>query len=305
MGLLSTVLGAFAPRYRTLSDWAARYSVEQAALPLKAKTIAARELEIARILKMLGPETRIGAVRPSHIAQAQRSLYAHSPCMAAHWLVEVRRYFDAAVVEGWIDSNPASPVRALPAPVSRARLSLDEWQAVYEYARHHQVAWVQHMLVLALVSGQRRADLQKMRFADVRDQHLFVIQQKTGARIALPLALRLDAIDVSLGEAIEACRDYAPFGETLLRQCNGGSLQCGASLSTVFRDAYRGAHGCWERPGSPPSLHECRSLSERLYRSQGVDTRTLLGHTKQAMTDKYNDDRGLSRGNWRYLTIGA
>lgn len=217
--------GHLPPRYRTLSDWAAQYSVEQAALPLKSKTIAARELEITRILKLLGPETRIGAVRPSHIAQAQRSLYAHSPCMAAHWLVEVRRYFDAAVVEGWIDSNPASPVRALPAPVSRARLSLDKWRAVYGYARHHQVAWVQHMLVLALVSGQRRADLQKMRFADVRDQHLFVVQQKTGARIALPLALRLDAIDVSLGEAIEACRDYAPPGEP---------LHCGASLSTRF-----------------------------------------------------------------------
>lgn len=30
---------------------------------------------------------------------------------------------------------------------------------------------------------------------------------------------------------------------------------------------------------------------------------TLLGHTQHAMTDKYNDDRGLSKGHWRYLTI--
>ncbi|MDO4706171.1 MAG: hypothetical protein Q4A98_08210 [Comamonadaceae bacterium] len=28
-------------------------------------------------------------------------------------------------------------------------------------------------------------------------------------------------------------------------------------------------------------------------------------HTQQTMTDKYNNDRGLSEGHWRYLTIAA
>jgi hypothetical protein len=47
----------------------------------------------------------------------------------------------------------------------------------------------------------------------------------------------------------------------------------------------------------------CRSLAERLYCGQGIDTRTLLGHKRQAMTDVYNDDRGLSRGQWRVLIL--
>ena len=305
MSLLSTVLGAFAPRYRPLSDWASVYLAELAAKPLDPKTIDAGRREVRRILQLLGASTRIGSVRPSHVARANRYLHGISPCMAARWLIEARRFFNDAVVEGWINSNPAAHVRALPAPVTRTRLSLDEWRAVHEYAQQHQAAWVSRMLVLALVSGQRRADLQKMRFCDVRDEHLFVVQQKTGARIALPLALRLDAIGVSLGDAIESCRDYAPSNETLLRQSNGEPLHCITSLSARFRDGYRAAHGPWERPGRPPSLHECRSLSERLYRDQGLDTRTLLGHTQQTMTDKYNNDRGLSRGNWRYLIIDA
>lgn len=53
----------------------------------------------------------------------------------------------------------------------------------------------------------------------------------------------------------------------------------------------------------PPSLHECRSLSERLYRAQGINTMILLGHKHQAMTDMYNDDRGLTRGEWKTLTL--
>ena len=55
--------------------------------------------------------------------------------------------------------------------------------------------------------------------------------------------------------------------------------------------------------GAPPSLHECRSLSERLYRAQGIDTRTLLGHKRQQMTDVYNDLRGLDAGEWKTLIL--
>jgi phage integrase len=55
--------------------------------------------------------------------------------------------------------------------------------------------------------------------------------------------------------------------------------------------------------GAPPTLHEVRSLAERLYRAQGVDTRILLGHRRQQMTDRYNDDRGLSRKQWQYLPL--
>jgi len=57
------------------------------------------------------------------------------------------------------------------------------------------------------------------------------------------------------------------------------------------------------KSGLPASLHECRSLSERLYRTQGVNTMILLGHKHQAMTDLYNDDRGLTAGQWKTLSI--
>jgi enterobacteria phage integrase len=82
---------------------------------------------------------------------------------------------------------------------------------------------------------------------------------------------------------------------------NGAAL-CDASLSARFEEAREGAELEWAT-GNPPSLHECRSLSERLYRAQGINTKTLLGHKHQSMTDVYNDDRGLSAGKWVTLAL--
>ncbi|EFA7141262.1 integrase, partial [Escherichia coli] len=48
------------------------------------------------------------------------------------------------------------------------------------------------------------------------------------------------------------------------------------------------------------SFHEQRSLSERLFREQGVDTKILLGHSNQKMIDIYNDARGKE---WKKLVI--
>lgn len=51
---------------------------------------------------------------------------------------------------------------------------------------------------------------------------------------------------------------------------------------------------------TPTTFHEQRSLSERLYRAQGIDTKILLGHKTQSTTDRYNDDRGKE---WTKLAI--
>jgi integrase len=56
----------------------------------------------------------------------------------------------------------------------------------------------------------------------------------------------------------------------------------------------------WAQNGIPPSCHEQRSLSERLYRTQAIDTQVLLGHSSKTMTDRYNDSRGKE---WKKLVI--
>ena len=299
--LVSATLGRIMPRYRTFADWLVIYRQIIEARPLQPKTLANRYSSLRYLSEAFAPRT-ISAIRPHEIAQLLRTLHQQFPHLARRVLIEARDVFQEAVAYGWIHSNPAAAVRHQRTQVARRRLTLDEWRQIHAWSQAHQPPWVPHMITLALVSAQRRGDLQKMAWGDVREGHLHVIQQKTGALLRLPLELRLNVIGLSLGEAIEACRDYTTPGETLLRKSTGKPLVA-PSLSARFEEAREGAFGKHTGSGLPPSLHECRSLAERLYRKQGVDTRILLGHKRQSMTDTYNDDRGLSDGEWKTLEL--
>lgn len=50
---------------------------------------------------------------------------------------------------------------------------------------------------------------------------------------------------------------------------------------------------------TPTSFHEQRSLSERLYEKQGIDTQQLLGHKSAAMTELYHDER---EDEWTFMS---
>ena len=298
--LLSSTIGRVVLRYRTLGDWLVIYRQVIESRQICDKTKANHRSAIAHVAAAFGERT-IGSVRPHEVAGFINRLAVDTPQAAKRALFETREIFSEAINYGWVDRNPATPVKPPPAKVRRRRLTLDQWKAIYAWSVANQPPWVSRMLMLALVTGQRRSDLAKMRFSDVWDGFLHIEQAKTGARLALPDALRLGAIGRSIGEVISDCRDYAQGSEFVLRKHNGTSLVL-ASLSARFEEA-RDAVIPLTGSGIPPSLHECRSLSERLYRAQGVNTMVLLGHKRQEMTDIYNDDRGLSAGEWKTLAL--
>lgn len=72
------------------------------------------------------------------------------------------------------------------------------------------------------------------------------------------------------------------------------------TLTEAFSKARDDIEYDWAQNGMPPSCHEQRSLSERLYRTQAIDTKVLLGHSSKTMTDRYNDSRGKE---WEKLAI--
>lgn len=299
--MLMKFFSRIAPGMTPVSSWCDEFESLIALRNLTPKTINKRKGNIAHLKQAIG-HIRIGAVRPIHIAQAVHEIWQSGrQNTARRVLLEARELFAEAVSAGLITVNPASSIKPLPVQIRRQRMRLEEWQALYDEAVRSEPLWVSRMLLLALITGQRRADLQKMAFADVRDNHLFIEQQKTGERIALPLKLKLKPVGVSLGQVIKSCRDYAAPGQTFLRKDNGQSL-CLNYMTARFRNLFVRVLARTDT-GYRPTLHECRSLSERLYRQQGIDTQVLLGHRSQAMTDQYNDDRGLDRERFRFLAV--
>lgn len=291
----------------TLNKWVDVYESLIAERGYDPQTIKNRRANLKHVRRIWG-ESPLRSVKPLHISSALQVFLPDRSSMARRIFDELRDVYREAVANEWCESNPVLNARRPPSKVKRKRLSLDVWDDMCEVALVHRQAWVLLMLLLALVTGQRRADLGKMRFEDVWDGHLHIEQQKKagkpyGARVALPLVLRLDVIGVTLGEVIEMCKHYSKPGPTLLRRSDGERIEL-SSLSTRFNEIIRAVHGDGvyaEREW--PSLHEVRSLSERLYRSQGIQTQHLLGHKNQEMTDKYNDDRGLTASEWKCLVV--
>lgn len=193
--------------------------------------------------------------------------------------------------------NPALATKQPRRKITRQRLSLEEWQKIFNIAdANHR--YMGNAMLLALVTGQRLGDISKMKFSDIWEDHLHVIQEKTGNKIAIPLSLRLNAINWSLRDVVARCRDYAvsPYLVHFFRttsQAERGSQVKSNTLTMNFSKARDVAGIDWEK-GSPATFHEQRSLSERLYKEQGLDTQKLLGHKTQQQTDRYHNDRGKS-----------
>ncbi len=136
-----------------------------------------------------------------------------------------------------------------------------------------------------------------MKFSDVWDEHLHVTQSKTGMKLALPLFLTCNAIGLSLAEVINICRDKVTSAYMIHHHRIDGSTLSGHQVNenTITRafTEVRNKVLPNPKPGSTlPSFHEQRSLSDRLYREQGIDTQIHLGHKNASQTDKYQDDRG-------------
>ncbi|QMM52451.1 phage integrase Arm DNA-binding domain-containing protein [Enterobacter sp. RHB15-C17] len=191
--------------------------------------------------------------------------------------------------------NPALATKQPRRRINRQRLSLEEWQKIFDIAdANHR--YMGNAMLLALVTGQRLGDVSNMKFTDVWEDHLHVVQEKTGSKIAIPLSLRLNAIGWCLRDVIARCRDYAvsPYMVHFFRatsQAERGAQVKSNTITMNFSKARDKAEIEWG-DGTPATFHEQRSLAERLYEAQGIDTQKLLGHKSPNQTARYHDDRG-------------
>lgn len=191
--------------------------------------------------------------------------------------------------------NPALATKQPRRRIARQRLSLEEWQKIFDIADGNH-RYMGNAMLLALVTGQRLGDISNMKFTDVWEDHLHVVQEKTGSKIAIPLSLRLNAIVWSLRDVIARCRDYAvsPYMVHFFRatsQAERGAQVKSNTITMNFSKARDKAEIEWG-DGTPATFHEQRSLAERIYEAQGIDTQKRLGHKSPNQTARYHDSRG-------------
>lgn len=275
----------------TVNEWMLKYEAivlnRLAVGEIKLKTWGDYK-RLIRFCSATWVEKPLNALSISEITAEIKQKADTAPFAARRLRINLSNLFLEAQREGEIPPghNPALLSRPLVTTVKTERLLFNEWLLIFKAASYCAPDYFQRAMLLAIVTGQRRADIGKMHSSHVRDGYLHIDQQKTAERIALPLTLRLASLGCTLGEVVDMC----PSNGWLI-QHKGKPVHLW-SLTRWFQKC-RDSAGIEADVGKmPPSFREQRSLSERLYREQGVDTRTLLGHKYQQMTDGYNDIRG-------------
>lgn len=203
------------PSVRTFDVVASRY--EREVIPTKARLTQrdnARELEN---LRAVFGRVLLDAIKPHHVrayldkrgqkaksrANRERALLSHVFNKAREW-----GYTDA--------TNPCQGVKGFSESGRDRYVADDEFLAVYKCADD----LLKDAMDLALLTGQRPADVLKIKRTDLHDGALWVRQNKTGTRLGIELVGELASVVKRITE-----RPRKASGIYLIQDTNGQALR--------------------------------------------------------------------------------
>ncbi len=150
---------------------------EREILPTKAKGTIKDQKHHLQILKEVFGKMEPTAIKPKHIAQY---LDAREAKIAANREIALFSHvFRKAIRWGFVEKNPCIDVERNQEKPSDRYIEDWEFHAVYQQASPH----VQIFMDLAYITGQRQADLLKIKHSDILEEGIFFEQNKTGAKI--------------------------------------------------------------------------------------------------------------------------
>lgn len=288
---------------RTIGKWNEKYQAMLATQDYAAVTLRSYKSLGKRMVRTLGEATPLQNITALEISAGLDAIaVTEGKARTAQALRNfMRDSFREARVQGWYrGENPVMDTRLpVAVEVKRSRLSLEVFRQVYEIT---PLVWLRNAMALALVTGQRREDISEAQFQDFRDGGWFCEQKSEKSdnphRIFIPLDLRLHEFGMSLGDVVSQCRRTGIASRYLIHQTiKRGNSPVGQqiwidTISKRFSAALGQLKLDWG-DREPPTFHEIRSLSERLYSAQGgVNTQELLGHSDPETTALYHDSRG-------------
>jgi integrase len=304
-GYVSLVQRMTAPDEKTLQQWSEEYEMlyETTREPTKSTMQTVRSgLRAVRTAPFI--EKHLRSISTREVAQfIDDATETRGPNMSKLIRKTLLDMMNVAETKGLIETgkNPVAVTRVPDIEVERSRLTLDQFNRIYQTALGMQ-PWIARSMEIAVVTGQRREDIARMMFSDVKDGFLFVEQMKSKGKVRLriPVAVRIDAVGLSLDDVVKRCRDAAVSKWLLHYTSPRGARKAGHEVEVQqmtrqfarARDATEGL--VWEAGKSPASFHEIRSLAARLYSDQYSPefAQAILGHKSASMTALYRDVRG-------------
>lgn len=225
-----------------------------------------------------GHRTAAGMTREGIVTKILQP-YADKPGQRLAILKMLRVLIRHAIEIGWLKHDPSLGIKR--PKTKEIRSWTDAEIATFEA---HWPSGSRERLAFALMlyTGQRRSDVHRMTWADVTGDAIRVVQQKTGAKLAIPLHHVLRA------ELAQAAREHV----TILNTMSGRPFTVDG-FSGFLRDAIAAT-------GLPLDAkpHGLRKAAGRRLAEAGCTAHqvmAILGHTTLAEAERYTRDADQAR----------
>lgn len=256
----------------------------------KAKTKGVYQAQFNKLIAKIGDK----AVEEVSVHDLAGIMEEHSPRTSNQIRQVASDLFRAAISRGFRQDNPAEATLKRREKKARKRLTMDQFDAI----RQRCEPWMQNAMDLALITLQRRSDIARMKFENVTDGKLYVIQEKTEKYDTGYLAITTGP---KLKNIIRQCRDdmASPY---LVHRRPQRKVKDRAGmdhwtqvkpemLTRRFAEA-RDDTGLFENVPEEqrPTFHEIRALGIKTYRDNKKNPQQLAGHASEQMTNNYDSD---------------
>lgn len=231
----------------------------------------AKQYEIAaERLKTIFAEFEPHQVLPKHVAAVKMQL-ADTPNMCNRILSFLRIVFGYALEWQEVDSNPCIGI------TRHAEGRRDRYITDSEFAALLNAAspYIRSILEMCYLTGQRIGDVIAIRLADISDEGVSFVQEKTGAKLIVAMTPDLQAV-------IDRAKALPRKVRTLTLFCSRAGKP--VSYETV-KEAFQALR---EKTGiHDVKIHDIRAKSLTDADREGKNAQTLGGHTDARMTARY------------------
>lgn len=193
----------------------------------------------------------------------------------------LKRLLNVATDEwGWMPKNPLDGIKMLPEPTGRTRhLQSDELERLLKAARQSDNPDLHAIILLALTTGARRGEIERIRLRDIdlKQQKILLPITKNGK----PRILHL--VDPALGFIKEICARPGKTGDSY-----AFASPCEPSRPNSFRRAWKTT---MKRAGLTDfRFHDLRHTAASYFAGHGAGLHQiseLLGHSSYQVTRRY------------------
>lgn len=260
---------------------------EREIVPTKAPRTQRDNLDGLRQLRKVFEDVSIDIITPQHIAMYRDRRGKKAPVRANREIALFSHVWNVA--REWGFTQKENPVRGVRKNKETPRdYYADDhvWKAVYEVACEE----LKDAMDLAYLTGQRPADVLKMSFADIKDNALWVRQNKTTKK--LRVLLEDNGVQTGLGKVIDRikARGRKVRSLSLLATPYGLALNKG-TLRSRWDDARAMAAEIAEEGGQAELAASIRAFQFRDIRPKAASetdlthASKLLGHTDKQITE--------------------